>query len=569
MTSNGFFGLVVQPGKTYEQITELPLRLTMASIGPDDKKEIGTKRTYLNFRNDDQDFTVCSLAPNTHETQVIEMLFEPGQPLTFFSTGDCAIHLTGHYMDEDNYPVMDEEEDDENEEGIDMGDEEIDSDEAGDVDEVMFGKAMSKKALIPSRKSAMEGDDDSDEDMDGLLEEDDEDDEADIEEMTEDERRDLIKHLMDTAESDDGLTAEEREELIRKFVEGNYSSDEFEDEDDDDEDDDEETEEIDDMDIFRLAAGVKRKAESKPIPIPPAGKKAKLVELTDATEVKKPEVPVKAAATSSAPASLVSSDAPEADKKTDNATSATTPNSATTNGKKTKAQKKAEKKQQEAAAKAGQVSAAAAAPAATAAKVEPKANGVTAEVKKDVVAEKPQPLSAKAVAKQQQQQQAKKEESGSPKVEAKAEVKTEAKPIAKKEANGDVAKPLENGDAAAAEKQPKKKTLPSGLQIEDILVGKGARAKPGKQMSVRYIGKLASNGKVFDSNTKGEPFKFQLGKQEVIRGWDVGLQGMSVGGTRKIVIPPALAYGSKGAPPDIPSNATLEFEIKLLDVGKN
>jgi FK506-binding nuclear protein len=75
-----------------------------------------------------------------------------------------------------------------------------------------------------------------------------------------------------------------------------------------------------------------------------------------------------------------------------------------------------------------------------------------------------------------------------------------------------------------------------------------------------------TNGKVFDSNTKGTPFSFKLGKGEVIKGWDVGVQGMHVGGTRKLTCPPGMAYGSRGAPPDIPKNATLVFEIKLLQV---
>jgi FK506-binding nuclear protein len=137
------------------------------------------------------------------------------------------------------------------------------------------------------------------------------------------------------------------------------------------------------------------------------------------------------------------------------------------------------------------------------------------------------------------------------KKEAKTEVKTEAKKEpAKKE---------------QTKTESKAKTLPSGLVIEDIKVGNGPRAKNGKKVSVRYIGKL-TNGKIFDSNTKGSPFNFRLGGGEVIKGWDVGVSGMNVGGTRKLTIPPALAYGSKGAPPDIPKNATLEFEVKLLEV---
>ncbi|CAJ0846584.1 14920_t:CDS:2, partial [Entrophospora sp. SA101] len=78
--------------------------------------------------------------------------------------------------------------------------------------------------------------------------------------------------------------------------------------------------------------------------------------------------------------------------------------------------------------------------------------------------------------------------------------------------------------------------------------------------------RLKENGKVFDSNTTGRPFFFTLGKAEVIKGWEIGINGMCVGGERKLVIPPALAYGTKGHPPTIPKGATLEFEVKLLKV---
>jgi FK506-binding nuclear protein len=99
-----------------------------------------------------------------------------------------------------------------------------------------------------------------------------------------------------------------------------------------------------------------------------------------------------------------------------------------------------------------------------------------------------------------------------------------------------------SGASESGDKEPKKKTLPSGLSIEDKIVGSGAKAKNGKTLAVRYIGKLA-NGKVFDSNTSGNPFKIQLGKGSVIKGWEVGLQGMNAGGTRVLTIPPNLAYG--------------------------
>ncbi|KAJ3013978.1 hypothetical protein HKX48_005418 [Thoreauomyces humboldtii] len=145
------------------------------------------------------------------------------------------------------------------------------------------------------------------------------------------------------------------------------------------------------------------------------------------------------------------------------------------------------------------------------------------------------------------------------------EAATPAKAVAKE---SPAAKKAATPVTAAAAASPKsvKKVLPNGLAIEDAVVGSGAQAKNGKKVGVRYIGRLAKNGKVFDSNTKGSVFKFKLGAGEVIKGWDLGVAGMNIGGTRKLTIPAALAYGSRGAPPDIPPNSVLEFEVKLLEV---
>ena len=101
--------------------------------------------------------------------------------------------------------------------------------------------------------------------------------------------------------------------------------------------------------------------------------------------------------------------------------------------------------------------------------------------------------------------------------------------------------------------------MPNGLVIEDVKIGNGDVAKSGKRIGMRYIGKL-TNGKVFDKNVSGRPFNFLLGRGEVIKGWDIGVAGMKVGGERKLTIPAPLAYGKAGAPPDIPRNATLVFE---------
>src|SRR5262245_60021233 len=109
-------------------------------------------------------------------------------------------------------------------------------------------------------------------------------------------------------------------------------------------------------------------------------------------------------------------------------------------------------------------------------------------------------------------------------------------------------------------------TTASGLQIEELTVGGGNTATAGQKVSVHYTGWL-TNGTKFDScKDRGEPFVFPLGKGHVIRGWDEGVAGMKVGGKRKLTIPPTLGYGARGAGGVIPPNATLVFEVELLDV---
>lgn len=107
-----------------------------------------------------------------------------------------------------------------------------------------------------------------------------------------------------------------------------------------------------------------------------------------------------------------------------------------------------------------------------------------------------------------------------------------------------------------------------GVTIDDKKLGSGQAAKNGDRISMRYIGKLKDNQKVFDSNKKGKPFSFKLGAGEVIKGWEIGVQGIQAGGERRITIPAHLAYGSKKLP-DIPANSALVFDIKALEVGKS
>jgi FKBP-type peptidyl-prolyl cis-trans isomerase FkpA len=114
-------------------------------------------------------------------------------------------------------------------------------------------------------------------------------------------------------------------------------------------------------------------------------------------------------------------------------------------------------------------------------------------------------------------------------------------------------------------------TTASGLIIEDVVLGGGAAAASGQKVTVHYTGWLTDGvikGKKFDSSKdRGDPFVFPLGRGQVIKGWDEGVQGMKVGGTRKLTIPPALGYGARGAGGVIPPNATLLFEVELLSVG--
>ncbi|HEX2359567.1 MAG TPA: FKBP-type peptidyl-prolyl cis-trans isomerase [Solirubrobacterales bacterium] len=108
---------------------------------------------------------------------------------------------------------------------------------------------------------------------------------------------------------------------------------------------------------------------------------------------------------------------------------------------------------------------------------------------------------------------------------------------------------------------------PNRLEIEDIEVGGGAEAQTGDRLSVQYVGVLYDTGQEFDSSwDSGQPLQLQLGAGSVIPGWDQGLEGMREGGRRQLVIPPDLAYGAAGQPPDIPPNATLVFVVDLVSV---
>lgn len=121
-------------------------------------------------------------------------------------------------------------------------------------------------------------------------------------------------------------------------------------------------------------------------------------------------------------------------------------------------------------------------------------------------------------------------------------------------------------EKGAGDQSEKMVRTPSGLQYEDIVAGSGASPAPGKKVTVHYTGWLM-DGKKFDSSVdRNEPFVFQIGSGEVIPGWDEGVMTMKIGGKRKLIIPANLGYGAAGAGGVIPPNATLLFEVILLDI---
>ncbi|KAI9658876.1 MAG: peptidylprolyl isomerase fpr4 [Trizodia sp. TS-e1964] len=185
-------------------------------------------------------------------------------------------------------------------------------------------------------------------------------------------------------------------------------------------------------------------------------------------------------------------------------------------------------------------------------------NNAGASVPVENASSDPKPAAGKPLKEEKKVQFAKTLEQGSAKEQLKAAKAEAAKKVgSKKEENGD-------GNQENKHKATIGIKIVNEVSIDDKVLGKGPAAKAGNRVEMRYIGKFA-DGKVFDSNKKGKPFGFVLGSGEVIKGWDIGVAGMSVGGERRLIIPSKLAYGAKGTA-GIPGNSNLTFDIKLLAI---
>lgn len=146
---------------------------------------------------------------------------------------------------------------------------------------------------------------------------------------------------------------------------------------------------------------------------------------------------------------------------------------------------------------------------------------------------------------------------------AKKEKKEEKTPAKKEEKKKEAPKP----ETPASGGKQLKREFKNGMEILNVAMGQvgGKKAEPGKRVTMKYVGKLQS-GKIFDQTKGNATFQFRLGIGEVIKGWDVGVAGMRVGDKRRLTIPPAMAYGKKGVKGAIPGNATLIFDVELVNV---
>merc|ERR1719357_1822515 len=460
-----------------------------------------------------EEFIIANLSSSVFN-ETLDLAFNEGEKICFKVDGPGTVHLTGNLLDEDNMPPTGE--------GFDMlggSDSEMESEEeeAGDrikevvekpagkrkkVEEVKSQEVVAKKAKIDPAavEDSEESEDSDDDDDDESGEEGTTDADTTANATTGDDEEDDSEDSDDEDDSEDG--EDSKEEVKAKEVkpkEAKKEENKIEKEASEEEDDDSDDSDDDDDEE-------EEEEKEKPKAASPV-KEAKEAPGAEPKQIKKKDGKAKEVAAATPKAKSKAEDAatktPAADSKTAKA-SAKTP--------------KADTQTPKADAKT------------------PKADAKTPK------AEAKTPKTTKAEAKA-----AKADEPKTPKAEDKT-AKTPKDKAAK--------------DAATPGKTPKR-TVKGGVQVEDLKEGSGPEVKAGNLVGMHYEGKLSSNNKQFDAcQAPSKPLKFKVGTGQVIKGWDVGLMGMKVGGKRKLTIPAAMAYGKEGNPPDIPPNSTLVFEVE-------
>merc|ERR1719237_761566 len=461
--------------------------------------------------DNNEEFIIANLSSAVFN-ETLDLAFNEGEKICFKVDGPGTVHLTGNLLDEDNLSPTgedfsmlagsDSEMESEEEEAGERIQEVIEkSGKRKKVEEVKNQEVAAKKAKVDVKESEESDDDDSE--AEGTTDAD-----TTANATTGDDDDD------DSDDSDDEDDSEEEEDS--KEVEGAKPK-QKKDEDsktekaaavkeaDEDDDEDSDSDEEDDSD--------EEEEEEPKAAIPPT--EPKEAPGAEPKLVKKKEVKGKEVAAAATPNVKSKAEDPKAEAKTPKA-EAKTPKADAKTPKADAKTPKAEGKIPKADAKT------------------PKAEAKTP--KADVKTSKAEAKTPKVDAK-------------TPKVETKGEDKPAKTPKDK------VAK-----DATMPGKTPKR-TLKGGVQVEELKEGSGPEVKVGSMVGIYYEGKLSANNKQFDACTSGKPLKFKVGTGQVIKGWDVGVLGMKVGGKRKLTVPAAMAYGKEGSPPDIPPHSTLVFEV--------
>merc|ERR550519_3341563 len=509
--------------------------------------------------DNNEEFIIANLSSSVFN-ETLDLAFNEGEKICFKVDGPGTVHLTGNLMDEDNLSPSGEDfsmlagsdsemESEEEEAGEKIQEVVEKSGKRKKVEEVKNQEVVAKKAKVDAEEESEESEDGDDEDESGEDETTDADTTANA--TTGDDDDDSDDSDEDDSEEEDSKEVEgakpkqkKEEESKAKKAEAVKEDDEDEDSDSDEEDDSDDEEE---------------EGEPKAV-IPPT--EPKEAPGAEPKLVKKKEVKGKAVAAAATPNVKSKAEDPKAEAKTP-ISEAKTSNAGTKTPKADVQTPKAEAKTSKTDAKTPKADAKTPKADAKTAKAEAKmSNGDVKTPKAESKTPKAEGKTPKSDAK------AAKAEAKTPKTDAKmaktpkAEAKTPKAETKNEDKSTKTPKEKAAKDATATPGKTPKRTLKGGVQAEELKEGSGPEVKVGNMVGMYYEGKLSSNNKQFDAcSSPQKPFKFKIGTGQVIRGWDVGVMGMKVGGKRRLTIPAAMAYGKEGAQPDIPPNATLVFDV--------